>query len=127
PFLRRAIRDSDLEVARRAEECLRVIEEKETHVGLIVAAAHLVSLRKPPGAASVLLAYAPFAEDDAVSEEIRAALLAVALEKGKPDKVLGQALTDPMPVRRALAAEILCKVAVDQRPQVAKRLHAAEP
>src|SRR2546425_6478606 len=32
PFLRRALKDRDLEVLHRAEECIRLIEEKEPRV-----------------------------------------------------------------------------------------------
>src|SRR5207237_6565036 len=79
PFLRRALKDRDLEVLHRAEECIRMIEEKEPRAGLAAAALRLVALRKPAGAAPVLLSYAPFAEDDVMSDELLTTLTALAV------------------------------------------------
>jgi HEAT repeat protein len=124
PFLRQAVKSPDIEVVRRAEECLRHIEEKDSRVGLPVAAARLLEARKPAGAAEVLINFLPFAENDAVTEEVEAALGAVAVRDGKPDASLTAALHDPLPVKRAVAAEVLCRAgAAEQRAEVRKLLH----
>src|SRR5581483_6708984 len=52
-------------------------------------------------------AYLPFADDDPVLEEVRAALGALALHDGRPEPALLQALADPLALRRATAAQVL--------------------
>jgi hypothetical protein len=88
--------------------------------------ARLVALRKPEGAAEVLLAFLPFADEDSVQDEVRAALTAVAVRGGKVDPVIVKALEDKLPVRRSAAAEALAAV-IDQRPAVHKLLQDTEP
>jgi hypothetical protein len=106
--LRQAQGDADVEVARRAERCLERIE-KVPSSALSAAAARLVAKSKPAGAVGVLLAYLPLADDEAVADEIRDALAAVALRDGRPDPALGPALEDPLPLRRGAAAEALIR------------------
>ncbi len=107
PYLRQALKISDPEVVRRAEECLRLIEEKDVRVAVPVAAAHLLASRKPAGSAEVLLAYLPFAGHEVVLDEVKTALAAVATHDGKLEKTVVAALRDTLPERRAVAAEIL--------------------
>jgi HEAT repeat protein len=107
-LLRQAVLDADVEVARRAERCLKQIERVPSTT-LSAAAARLLALRKPPGAVEVLLNYLPLADDEAVAEELREALAAVALRDGRPDPLLDQALENPLPLRRGAAAEALIR------------------
>jgi HEAT repeat protein len=116
PFLREAEKetpDSDIEVVRRAERC-RVLIEGEAGAAVSAAAARVVARLKPAGAAPVLLAYLPFAEDDNVVEELRTALVAVAVKAGKPDAALVKGVNDPRPVVRASAADVLCRANVKE-------------
>jgi hypothetical protein len=122
PYLRQALRSTDLEVVRRAEECLRMIEEKDVRVAVPVAALHLLARRKPADATEVLLAYIPYADHDVVIEEAKTTLAAVAVRDGKPDKTLLAAVTDALPERRAVAAEILCAAGVSDGRTDVKRL-----
>jgi PQQ-like domain len=110
PYLRRALHSGDPEIARRAEACLRVIDERDGRIGLAGVVARLIALRKPAGSGETLLAYIPFAENESVLEEVQAALTAVALPSGKPDPALIAALNSPMAVRRAAVAEALAGV-----------------
>jgi HEAT repeat protein len=112
PFLRRALKDRDLEVLHRAEECIRMIEEKEPRAGLAAAALRLVALRKSAGAAAVLLSYAPFAEDEVVAGDLLTTLTVLAVRDGNPHPIVLNALKDEQPLRRALAAEALCRAGV---------------
>jgi HEAT repeat protein len=125
PFLREAEKEtpeSDIEVVRRAEHC-RVLIEGEAGAAVSAAAARVVARTKPPGAAPVLVAYLPFAEDENVTEELRNALVAVGVKDGKPDPSLVKALTDPQAVKRATAADVLCRASVkDQFPAVHRLL-----
>jgi hypothetical protein len=73
------------------------------------AAIRLAARRKLAGAAEVLLAYLPFADDESVVEEVRTALMAVAMRDGQPDPALVKGLTDKSTQRRAAAAEALCR------------------
>lgn len=106
PYLKQALKDADLEVARRAERCLYVIESG-AETGLVVAAARLLAARKPAGAATVVLNYLPFAGDETIEDELFTTLGAVAMQDGKGDAVLVEALGDRQAIRRAAAALVL--------------------
>ncbi|HXG12588.1 MAG TPA: HEAT repeat domain-containing protein [Gemmataceae bacterium] len=122
PYLREALKNTDIEVVRRAEECLRRIGEGSSGA-LVDAAARLLAVRRPAGAAEVLLAYLPSAEDEIAAEEVRGALAALALRDGKAEPALVNALTDKLPVRRAAAAVALLKTGLAElRPAVEKLL-----
>jgi HEAT repeat protein len=123
PVLRHAVNDLDNpEIATRAQRCLQLIDGPGG-AALPAAAARLVALRKPAGAAEALLAYLPFGDDQTVIEEIGKALTAVAFRDGKADPALLKALDDPVPLRRALAGAALCrKEQPEQRPAVRKLL-----
>jgi hypothetical protein len=124
PFLRQAATSADLEVARRAEACLRQIDEKDLRVGVPSAAARLVASRKPEGATEVLLAFVPSVDNESVAEVVRSALVAVAVHDGKPEKALLEALEDPVPARRAAAVESLSQAGLaKERPEMRKLLH----
>src|SRR5262249_35235141 len=126
-FLRPAVQDADLEVARRAEECLRSIAN-DYNGALPAAAARLLAARKPPDAAEVLLAYLPFADADQVTEEVQATLAALAVHDVKPEKALLAALTDSAEVRRPAAAEAFCRAGVAEvLPAVRKLLKDPVP
>jgi hypothetical protein len=127
PLLRQASSDPDAEVVRRSERCLQRIEGS-VGVSVSSAAARLVAVRKPAGAAEVLLAYLPFADDESVVDEVRLALTAVAVRDGKPEPALLKALDDRNALKRATAAEALCRSgAAGQRPALRKLLDDPEP
>src|SRR5262249_26995235 len=83
---------------------------------------------RPAGSAEVLLGYAPYAEDDLAGEEIAKALHAVAIRDGKLDTALSKALKDEVPIRRALAGEVLSKSGLAEgRDAVRYLLQDAKP
>jgi HEAT repeat protein len=104
-----ALKDPDLEIARRAEACLRRLAENGSEAAVAIAAARLVARNKPPGAATVLLAYLSHSQDPLIGDAIRAALADLALRDGQPEPVLVAALHDNVPLRRAAAAEAFCR------------------
>jgi hypothetical protein len=106
PLLREAARDRDLEVSRRAKQCLQQIGE-EANRSTVAAAVRLAAVRRPAGAVPALLDLLPGA-DETVAAEIKAALFALA-QGGKPDEALVRALADRDPARRAAAAAALGK------------------
>jgi HEAT repeat protein len=122
PALNDALKDRDAEIARRAADCIRLIEN-DGGVGLATAALHRLAALKPVGSAAVLLDYLPGADSEGIGEEVLAALAALAVRDGKADPVLVKALGDGTPARRGAAAEALCRAgAKDQRDALLKLL-----
>jgi HEAT repeat protein len=109
PLLRAEVRHPDLEVRRRVRALLRQIEKVKEPLSPVTL--RLLALRKPPGAAEALLAYAPGADNDELGAAARAALGAVAYdpETGKAHPAIVAALASPLPARRAAAAVALCE------------------
>jgi len=107
-LLRQSERDADAEIARRCEVSLRRIEKVPSQ-SLSSTIARRLAVHKPDGTAETLLAYLPMADDEAVTEEVRTTLAAVAMKNGQPNKALVQALSDPLAVRRGCAAEALVR------------------
>ncbi len=127
PALRRAAGDPDAEVKRRAEDCLAAVTDGAA-AARTAAAARLLAARKPPGAAAALLAYLPFAEDEAAADELLSALVVVGAPGGKVDPIIGAALSDPEPARRAAAALLLGRHGSgEQRAAVRRLLADADP
>jgi HEAT repeat protein len=108
PLLRQAQARGDVRTAEAAQHLLQAIERDRPRP-LPVAAARLLSLRRPEGTAEALIAYLPFAEDDAAAAEIIDVLGLVSCLDGKVGPALVKALTDPVPARRTGAAAALCK------------------
>src|SRR5262249_32744965 len=126
-LLRQAMQTSeDIEVVRRCERCLEAID-KNARVGLPAVAARVIAARKPDGAADVLLAYLPFADDESIADEVRTALAAVAYRDGKADPVLTAALEDKDALRRAAAVGALIRAAKpEQRTPLTRFLQDAD-
>jgi hypothetical protein len=117
-YLEEAVRDADVERARRAAACLARITSGGG-VSADAAAARLLALRKPDGAAEVLLAFLPSAVNEVIAAEAQNALTALALRDGKADKTLLAGLTDKDPLKRTAAAVALCRAgAEDARPAI---------
>jgi HEAT repeat protein len=126
PLLREAIHSKDLEIARRADECIQLIE-KNPASGVPAAAFRLLAVRKPEGAAEALLAYMPHIENEAQAEEVQSALTGLALRDSKPEPVLLAALEDKQALRRAFAGEALARGAgLEVRPAVRKLFRDAD-
>jgi len=105
--LQAASKDKDPEVSRRADDCLKMIQ-KQTDPALVRAALQLVGLRRPAGAAEMLLSFIA-GSAGALRQEAQGALWTVAQQKGEPDPVLVKALADRDPVRRSAAEAALGK------------------
>jgi HEAT repeat protein len=109
-LVREAARSPDLERAQRAANCLKLIAQTEDKHKLPAAATRLLAIRNPPGASEALLAYLPFTDDEFMKDEVAGALKQIAVAAGKPDPVLLKTLEDSLPLRRAVAAEVLAAV-----------------
>ncbi len=130
-FLRAALKNpTDEEMRRRAEQCVRLIEQIP-HAARNSAAARLLALRRPPGAAAVLLAYLPSADWNALGDDLLAALATVGIEgKGKeaaPVKEIVAALADKEEVRRAAAAHVLGQAGDRHRAPLARLISDPSP
>ena len=108
PQLREALNHKDKEVAIRAEKLLEQVTQGPD-VDLAMALLRLMNGRRPSGAAAVLLDYLPHAPNDKTSQFVLEALAAVAVQDGKVDPAIEQALHDKNPSRRAAAAAVLGK------------------
>jgi HEAT repeat protein len=116
-----AVKDPDLEVAVRARDCLRRIDQGTTSL-VVSAAARMLVERKHEGATEILLTYLPFAEDESIADDVRADLTALAVRDGRPDPALVTALTDRQPIKRAAAAEALCRAGAREPQGAVKAL-----
>jgi HEAT repeat protein len=105
-LLREALGSEDVEVVRRATNCLEAIE-RDLKPDVTAAAARMLLRHKPPSATKALLDFLPFAEDESTAEEVRHVLVGLALRDGKPDSILIEGTSDRMPVRRAASIEAL--------------------
>jgi hypothetical protein len=133
PFLKQVLKDQqaakepDLEVVRRAENCLKHIQA-ESSSEIIATAARMLAVRKPAGTTEVLLAYLPSVEDEMVAESVRETLTSAAVHDGKPDAALVAALADRSAVRRGAAGAALCRAKVgDLKPAIRKLLEDPDP
>jgi cyclophilin family peptidyl-prolyl cis-trans isomerase/HEAT repeat protein len=125
-LLRQAKLSEDVEVARRAEACLRKIERKQ-EPALTAAAARLLAARRAAAAARTLLEFAPFADDPDALESVCDALAVVAVRDGKPEPALTDALISKQPLRRGLAGEALVRAGqADAVPAVRELLDDAD-
>ena len=126
PALRHALNQRDAEVVSRAKECLSALGSLSPS-DLRAAAARALIVRKPLEAVEILLAFLPDAADPPEEDRIVAALTALGVRDGKVDPALLAALTDKLPLRRAVAAEVLAAVgAANHRAAVRKLLTDAD-
>jgi hypothetical protein len=121
-ILRAALADPDIEVAHRAGVCLDQIATSHDPI-LLEACARLLAQKPPPGAVTVLLDFAAFAEDPALIDELAVTLTRLGVRAGEAHPALLAALADPSVVKRALAGEALVRGgAVAQRGAVYRLL-----
>ena len=106
-LLRQAGDSPDQEISLRCDRVLRTIEKVPTRT-LAVAASRILAELKPEGTTQTLMNYLPLADDDAVTEEIRNTLAALAVKDGKEDKFLKETLDNKEVLKRGVAAEALC-------------------
>jgi hypothetical protein len=108
PFLNEAVKDSDLEISRRAERCLTLIAQGSSDA-LIGAAIRLIAARKPAGSDRALLDFIGGTDRESLQETAIDGLTALALNEGKPNAVIVAALTDANAVRRTAAGVALTR------------------
>lgn len=102
PLKKAADQSGDHEIAYRARHLLTRVA-KIRHAEVAAAAVRAVVRLKPPEAAPALLGFLPLADNDMLADEIRTALVDLAVRDGKPEPALIAALNDPSPLRRSAA------------------------
>lgn len=127
PALLRAQRSNDLEVRRRASECLVTID-RESKPRLVIAAAKLIAHQKPEGAVEALLKSLPTILGEDAIEEIHNALVALARSNGKSTPAFLKGLESPLAAQRAGAAVALCRAGIkDHRDKIRPLLKDQDP
>jgi hypothetical protein len=121
PVLRPALHDADVEISRRARFCLDAVE-KANDPGLTAAAVRLLRARSPEGAAAVLLAYLPFADDEFTEEEALAALLTLSVQAIRIEPAVLAGLASPAPTTRAGAALVVGQAGNPSQRQLVHQL-----
>lgn len=121
PFLRIAVKDTDLEVSRRAERCVQAIESAST-TSITLAATRLLATRRPAAAADVVLRYLPFADNSEIEEELLATLAIVGVENGHAQSAVVQALKDKNTLTRSAAGMIVGKYGSSSEQKLAMPL-----
>lgn len=122
--LRVAAKDMDGERSRRAEAAIARVQQSDSK-RVPSGTARLAALRRPEGATEAMIEYLPYADgDDGIVEEIRTALITLAITKDNtPDPAMVAALTHPQPLCRSIVGEALCKGAgVSIRTSIKKLL-----
>jgi HEAT repeat protein len=123
PLLKQYLTDPRPEVKGRVERCVSQIKTREEKTPpLSPVSARLVALRKPAGAAEVLLNYLAVNDEDAVSEEVLNALAAVATRKGKVEPVLLEGLKDEQARRRSAAGAALVQAGLVEHLDACRKL-----
>jgi HEAT repeat protein len=111
PFLQAAVKNPDLEVARRAERCLKAIIKDPTlqaaETTTTIAVIRTLAKKRTAEATEALLSFFSQSSNAEIDREIRFALQIIAKSDGRPDPVLTKALKDKDPRRRQAAAEAL--------------------
>jgi HEAT repeat protein len=126
--LRQTVNQADTEeMLSRARQCLQAIEGAGGSA-LVQSAVRALAAHNPDGAVDTLVHYLPFADDETVVQEIETALLSIGMCGGKPEPALLRALTDPTPIRRGIAARVLCQIGGSaERAAVRPLLKDAKP
>jgi HEAT repeat protein len=107
PFLKAAMANFSLEGQRRAEGCVKSIEERMKG-DAISAAARVLAARKDPKGARALFDYLPsVATDPILEEEVLASVGRLTVQPDKVDALILNALKDPLAFRRNTAAYLI--------------------
>ena len=121
PALQQALHHDDTEVRARAKRCLNAF--KDVPLGeLLATAVRVLTARQPPRGVETLIAYLPDLAAPEVEEEIANALTTLGMRNNQADPALVRALEDPLPVRRAIAGEVLAGASDGRNLQKVRRL-----
>lgn len=128
PYLSAALTNSSLEMKRRAELCIKEIEDS-MKAEPISAAARVLAARKEAKAAEALFNFLPvITADPFLEEEVMACVGRLTITPDKVDPLLLDALKDKQGFRRTVAAYLIGRRAnADHREELRKMLADADP
>jgi len=122
PLLREALKQTDPEVRKRAEQCLESIEAVHSPA-VTSAVVRLLAYRKPAEAVETLLLFAPYTDSEAIDDDVLQALIAVTdFAKLTNDSPLMKARQNKVTVRRAAAAHVLSRSPDEKQRKLAHEL-----
>lgn len=112
PDLKIASKSPDVEVSRRAKDCIQRIEEGSRKF-VVAASIRLLGSKKPEGALQALINYAQFSELDQTTEDLIQALTSTGSENGSPSKLILDAIRSNKPLAKTVCAEALANINPD--------------
>ncbi|HEY7308470.1 MAG TPA: HEAT repeat domain-containing protein [Gemmataceae bacterium] len=121
-LLRQATRHTDEEIRWRAREALTAIERREVPPDVAAPAVRLLGRRPSAETTEVLLAYAPFAAQDEITDAVCLALTSAARHDEESQALLADALDDEHPARRGVAGSALCRAGCREQLVAVRRL-----
>lgn len=112
--------NTDLEIVRRAERCIETIQ-RGPGSSLPCAAARRLASHSSDEAVAVLLAYLPFAEEEAIQDEVLTALTCLCKEASRLG-TMQPAIRDEAAIKRAAAGYVLGRSGEAQHREEVRKL-----
>ncbi len=109
PDLKTASKNPDVEISRRAKDCIQKIEEGSRKF-VVAASVRLLGAKKPEGALTALINYSQFSELDQTTEDLIAAITATGSDNGTPSKIILEAIRGNKPLAKTICAEALANI-----------------
>ncbi len=91
--LKTAVTSPDIEVSRRAKDCIQKIEDGSRKF-VIASVIRLLGKKNPEGTLQALINYAPFSEIDQTNEDLIQSLALSGSNNGTPDKLILSGIQD---------------------------------
>lgn len=107
--LKTASKNPDVEISRRAKDCIQKIEEGSRKF-VVAASIRLLGAKKPEGALTALINYSQFSELDQTTEDLIAAITATGSDNGSPSKIILEAIHGNKPLAKIICAEALANI-----------------
>ncbi|NBR07879.1 MAG: hypothetical protein EBT92_19240 [Planctomycetes bacterium] len=109
PDLKTASKSPDVEISRRAKDCIQKIEEGSRKF-VVAASIRLLGAKKPEGALTALINYSQFSELDQTTEDLITAITATGSDNGTPSKIILEAIRENKPLAKTICAEALANI-----------------
>ena len=106
PDLKTASKSPDVEISRRAKDCIQKIEEGSRKF-VVAASIRLLGKKNPQGALPALINYSQFAELDQTVEDLIQAIVLTGSANGTPEKPIIDAIAGKNALAKTVCAEAL--------------------
>ena len=120
-LLERELENDDVEVARRAKDCIDAIRQGPS-IDLVLAVLHLIEQRKLTEAVDALVLFIPYSEDHLVEQTVLATLLNLAKSNKTVIDTLQKSAKDTEATRRAAVGYVLSRIPSKDYKEIVKRL-----